>query len=111
MLEHARLLLHNIESSEMLVQLDLDAKRNKLLLISTMISVVSLAMTFCSVVAGFFGTVVCAIPLTVIGMNVTNGKETSRYWFTSVIVITVVLASLLAWGILGYLSKRKLFDQ
>lgn len=115
MLTQLQLLQQQIGSAEGIVNLKLDASRNKLLAIGMVLSLISAIFAGGSFIAGVFGEsylflYVCVdiavkLILSDIGMNLANGREDSRTAFTGVVVTSSVVM-LAVFGVGFYLMIR-----
>ncbi|KAF4041975.1 CorA-like Mg2+ transporter protein [Phytophthora infestans] len=75
----ADLLQHRIANTESLVTLKLDSKRNYLLRVQLVFSLVSINISVGTLISGVFG------------MNLTSGVADASGWFLGVVIFTVVL--------------------
>lgn len=75
----AELLQHRIANTESLVTLKLDSKRNYLLRIQLVFSLVSINISIGTLISGVFG------------MNLTSGLAEASGWFVGVVIFTIVL--------------------
>ncbi|KAG1685003.1 hypothetical protein DVH05_009833 [Phytophthora capsici] len=75
----AELLQHRIANTESLVTLKLDSKRNYLLRIQLIFSLVSINISIGTLISGVFG------------MNLTSGLAEASGWFVGVVIFTIVL--------------------
>ncbi|KAG6613399.1 CorA Metal Ion Transporter (MIT) Family [Phytophthora cinnamomi] len=74
----AELLQHRITNTESLVTLKLDSKRNYLLKVQLIFSLVSINIAVGTLVSGIFG------------MNLYSGLESAAHWFWGVVIATVI---------------------
>ncbi|KAG3029407.1 hypothetical protein PC121_g6686 [Phytophthora cactorum] len=75
----ADLLQHRIANTESLVTLKLDSKRNYLLRVQLVFSLVSINISVGTLISGVFG------------MNLTSGLADAAGWFLGVVIFTIVL--------------------
>ncbi|OWZ23293.1 CorA Metal Ion Transporter [Phytophthora megakarya] len=90
----AELLQHRITNTESLVTLKLDSKRNYLLKVQLIFSLVSLNIAVGTMVSGMFG------------MNLTSGFESAARWFWGVVTATFVFFVLSTGGGIVFFKQK-----
>ncbi|RLN67664.1 hypothetical protein BBJ28_00009303 [Nothophytophthora sp. Chile5] len=90
----AELMQHRITNTESLVTLKLDSKRNYLLGVQLIFSLVAINISVGTLISGLFGT------------NLNSGLQSAAGWFWGVVIATVVLFVVMTWsGVMFF--KRK----
>ncbi|POM73433.1 CorA Metal Ion Transporter (MIT) Family [Phytophthora palmivora] len=90
----AELLQHRITNTESLVTLKLDSKRNYLLGIELIFSLVSINISVGTLISGVFG------------MNLTSGLAEASGWFLGVVIFTIVLFIVTTYAGIVFFKKK-----
>ncbi|POM58005.1 CorA Metal Ion Transporter (MIT) Family, partial [Phytophthora palmivora] len=90
----AELLQHRIANTESLVTLKLDSKRNYLLGIELIFSLVSINISVGTLISGVFG------------MNLTSGLAEASGWFLGVVIFTIVLFIVTTYAGIVFFKKK-----
>ncbi|OWZ23296.1 CorA Metal Ion Transporter [Phytophthora megakarya] len=90
----AELLQHRIANTESLVTLKLDSKRNYLLGIELIFSLVSINISVGTLISGVFG------------MNLVSGVAEAKGWFLGVVIFTIVLFVTTTYAGIVFFKKK-----
>ena len=87
----------SIADGEVLLELDLDQRRNELVGLNLLVATVAMAFGFAAVIAGVFG------------MNLSNSNLQNDAWVLPVVlIVTTILSLALVAFVIYYVKKRKL---
>ncbi|KAL4109246.1 hypothetical protein PRIC1_000948 [Phytophthora ramorum] len=90
----AELLQHRIANTESLVTLKLDSKRNYLLRVQLIFSLVSINISVGTLISGVFG------------MNLTSGLAEASGWFLGVVIFTIVFFIVTTMAGIAFFKKK-----
>jgi magnesium transporter len=91
---NAELLQHRITNTESLVTLKLDSKRNYLLKVQLIFSLVSINISVGTLISGVFG------------MNLTSGVADASGWFAGVVVFTIAFFIMTTYAGIEFFKQK-----
>jgi magnesium transporter len=87
-------MLNQIHTTESIVMLKLDSKRNYLLAVEVTLMLMSMLIAIPTFVVGAFG------------MNLTSSLEKAEFWFYIVVALCIVCPIVAYWFILAYFRRH-----